>query len=358
MGYSRGGREIRLGSVAATWVEVMNTQFRSLGCARESLDDLISAARDTSPVAGLTHNFYKYPARFSPKFVRAAIRAFTSPGDLVFDPFMGGGTTLVEALYLGRDAVGVDISSLAAFVSEVKTTLYSDADLKKVDLWVREAIQSVNVHAETSTEGIEAPPGYKRHLDRRATWRLSKATEQALATAVQLSPSRLEQFARCAILRTAQWALDSRKRLPPINEFRRTLLATTSSMVHGARDFRQAVEQHRARGIPTARCLTRSTDGVDSDPLWKEFKKPKLVITSPPYPGIHVLYHRWQVDGRKETPAPPKAQVASTKARTAPPPTYFPHIADVISGNFRWPVSSGSRSSARRAGQVPDAAAV
>lgn len=29
-----------------------------------------------------------------------------------------------------------------------------------------------------------------------------------------------------------------------------------------------------------------------------------LVVTSPPYPGIHMLYHRWQVDGRKETPAP------------------------------------------------------
>ena len=32
--------------------------------------------------------------------------------------------------------------------------------------------------------------------------------------------------------------------------------------------------------------------------------KVKLVLTSPPYPGVHVLYHRWQVDGRKETPAP------------------------------------------------------
>jgi len=31
---------------------------------------------------------------------------------------------------------------------------------------------------------------------------------------------------------------------------------------------------------------------------------PKLVITSPPYPGVHVLYHRWQVDGRKEAPLP------------------------------------------------------
>src|SRR5262249_36248387 len=23
-----------------------------------------------------------------------------------------------------------------------------------------------------------------------------------------------------------------------------------------------------------------------------------------PYPGVHVLYHRWQIEGRKETPAP------------------------------------------------------
>ena len=31
---------------------------------------------------------------------------------------------------------------------------------------------------------------------------------------------------------------------------------------------------------------------------------PRLVLTSPPYPGVHVLYHRWQVDGRKEAPLP------------------------------------------------------
>jgi hypothetical protein len=30
----------------------------------------------------------------------------------------------------------------------------------------------------------------------------------------------------------------------------------------------------------------------------------KLILTSPPYPGVHVVYHRWQINGRKETPAP------------------------------------------------------
>ena len=50
---------------------------------RANLTDLVAAARDASPVVGLTHNFYRYPARFSPKFVRAAIEAFSAPDDLI-----------------------------------------------------------------------------------------------------------------------------------------------------------------------------------------------------------------------------------------------------------------------------------
>jgi hypothetical protein len=34
--------------------------------------NLIAGARDTQPVRGLTHNFYRYPARFSPAFVRCS----------------------------------------------------------------------------------------------------------------------------------------------------------------------------------------------------------------------------------------------------------------------------------------------
>ena len=48
-----------------------------------------------NPVGGLTHDYYRYPARFSPEFARACIREFTRPHDVVIDPFMGGGTTLV-----------------------------------------------------------------------------------------------------------------------------------------------------------------------------------------------------------------------------------------------------------------------
>src|SRR5262245_58351843 len=96
---------------------------------------LIDGARNSQPVNGLTHGFYKYPARFSPAFVRAAIETFTEAGDLCLDPHVGGGTVLVEALAAGRDALGVDISALAEFVAKVKTTVFSEAELNKLDRW-------------------------------------------------------------------------------------------------------------------------------------------------------------------------------------------------------------------------------
>lgn len=68
---------------------------------------LVDAINFTGVVSGLTHDFYRYPARFSPLVARAAIESFTLPGDTILDPFSGGGTSLVEALALGRHAVGV-----------------------------------------------------------------------------------------------------------------------------------------------------------------------------------------------------------------------------------------------------------
>jgi hypothetical protein len=271
---------------------------------REQLAALIEAARDQSPVTGLTHNFYRYPARFSPKFVRATIQAFSEPGDFVVDPFMGGGTTLVEALALGRHAVGSDISSLAAFISQAKTTLYSDTELAKLSMWTVRVTARINIHLQGHRFGTYLEAGYLRHLDGPATWRLRKAIEQALFSTSALDSRKLEIFARCVVLRTAQWALDGRVSLPSISEFRETLGQFAEGMLRGAKEFRAAVKGEWGSRPPFARCLTRATAGLDTEPLFRSIPKPRLILTSPPYPGVHVLYHRWQVDGRKETPAP------------------------------------------------------
>src|SRR5688572_6900814 len=50
-----------------------------------------------------------HPGKMLPHLAAYAVAAYTAPGDLVLDPMCGSGTTLVEAVHLGRDAIGVDI---------------------------------------------------------------------------------------------------------------------------------------------------------------------------------------------------------------------------------------------------------
>jgi len=261
----------------------------------------MEAARDERPVSGFTHNHYRYPARFSPRFVAAAIETFTAPGDLVMDPFVGGGTTMVEAAVSGRNAIGVDISSLATFVSEVKTLLLTDAEVSELLWWSFAVTSAVNMHrsADRAEGWVEA--GYHRNIDTRPYWRMRKAVEQAVHSTTELS-ERAERFARCVVLRTAQWALDARRQLPSIDGFRSGLRQNARDMIDAALEYRTAVRVWKRR--PKLLCRQRSAVGLETDRTVLAMGPPRLVLTSPPYPGIHVLYHRWQVGGRKETPAP------------------------------------------------------
>ncbi len=96
---------------------------------------LAEAALYRNPVAGWTHNFYRYPARFSPKFAAAAIELFSKPGDLVLDPYMGGGTSIVEGVVAGRRMIGNDLNSLGSFIARVKVTALNKDDAKAVRSW-------------------------------------------------------------------------------------------------------------------------------------------------------------------------------------------------------------------------------
>ena len=59
-----------------------------------------------------------YRACFKPQLPHFFISRLTSPGDVVFDPFMGRGTTLLEAALLGRDALGNDVNPVSRILVE------------------------------------------------------------------------------------------------------------------------------------------------------------------------------------------------------------------------------------------------
>ncbi|MEK8023225.1 MAG: DNA methyltransferase [Candidatus Hydrogenedentota bacterium] len=58
-----------------------------------------------------------YRACFKPQLPRFFIERLTQPGELVYDPFMGRGTTILEAALLGRHVAGNDINPLSKILS-------------------------------------------------------------------------------------------------------------------------------------------------------------------------------------------------------------------------------------------------
>lgn len=64
---------------------------------------------------------HPYFCRQNNKVVRAHIKAFTKEGDTVMDPFVGSGTTALEALFLNRNVIASDSSNLAVFVTSCLT---------------------------------------------------------------------------------------------------------------------------------------------------------------------------------------------------------------------------------------------
>lgn len=138
------------------------TKTRLVHGAGEQYTAFLDAVYCGTPVGGLTHDFYRYPARFSPQFARKAIEVFTRPGDVVLDPFMGGGTTVVEALALGRRCIGSDLNPLSSFLARVKTTPLSKNDVTALRSWASRLARSINLHSDNSPH--EDWRDYQRNL--------------------------------------------------------------------------------------------------------------------------------------------------------------------------------------------------
>jgi len=257
---------------------------------------LLAAIAANEPVSGHTHNFYRYPARFSPLFVREVIRHYSRPGEVILDPFMGGGTSVVEALASGRKVIGVDLNTIAHFVTTVKTTPLGNYDMDVLREWLTEAQKK---RYKGIGEGEAPVHNLPRHLQK--TW------ADLIAQVEWLPAERQRNFVRCVLLKTGQWAVDCKATVPSGNATLRQFANHFDEMLTAVGEFGDFC---RANGTKKALIrrnrllLCRSTAGLETESKLTEFAKPQLVVTSPPYPAVHILYHRWQVQGRRETPAP------------------------------------------------------
>ena len=94
------------------------------------------------------HRWFKYREGYSMDIVKDLIK---ESDKTILDPFCGCGSTLLSAKLLGKDAVGIDVNPISAFVTKVKVTIYNENDLSKINQVVKRIVRS------NSSEKIEKP---------------------------------------------------------------------------------------------------------------------------------------------------------------------------------------------------------
>ena len=265
--------------------------------------NLIEAANDKSKVRGYTHRFYTYPGGFSPIFVESAIKTFTKKEDLVLDPFMGGGTSLIEAIRLNRKVVGIDLNPIAYFVTKVKITKLSKAQIDKIELWAFLMSQNLNYKLKNDQFTKEALSiiNYKG-LGRKEIFNLKtiiKGTSFYLEKLKEIKDKKVKDFLKLLILRCLHSTLHDKRPIADFHIFKRKIRSNSLDMLEGMRNLDKYLINSRNKFS----IYSKSSTKINKTKELKS-KKVKLIITSPPYPGINISYSRWQIHGRRNTTLP------------------------------------------------------
>lgn len=140
---------------------------------------------------GPVHSMCSYQGKMKPALAHHLVKCFSSPGDVVLDPFSGAGTIPLEACRMGRRGYGIDISRLGHVLTLAKVAKASpvklegllgelEASIKKYKLKPGEIERAAEVrfnsaipdyfHPETLREVIAARSFFLSRWDSGAEW--------------------------------------------------------------------------------------------------------------------------------------------------------------------------------------------
>jgi DNA modification methylase len=96
------------------------------------------------------HRLHPYLGKFIPQLVEWFLTRYFRPDDVIFDPFMGSGTTLVQANEQKMHAMGIDISEFNCRIARVKTQKYDPVK-------ARSEILDAEKHTQRFSQRLIAP---------------------------------------------------------------------------------------------------------------------------------------------------------------------------------------------------------
>ena len=236
------------------------------------------------------HRLHPYLGKFVPELVEVLLRRYVEPCGRVLDPFAGSGTTLVQSLESGHDAVGVDFAPFNCLLMRVKKAAYDVQALRR-DL--EAALVGAEERAWDGKPSAQAS-AYVRE------WYAPRAAAELLAFRASLEGSESVDVLRVVLARAARSArrtthfdLDfprvpqtepylcrkHRRVCRPVEEARRFLLRYTKDTLA------------RIEAFAEVRGAGSSATVLHGNARMLELGGPFTgVITSPPYPGL-IDYH-------------------------------------------------------------------
>lgn len=246
----------------------------------------------------LTHRLHPYPAKFIPQIPNALIQELSSVGETVADIFCGSGTTLVEALLLKRNAIGIDANPLACLISEAKTSCLHEEDVELLEALANRANELADtlcMHNEGSLFGTSPFASRSwRPDDPAMTFWFEQSVIEELAEILswcRALPSDSSQKLALTtfssiIVAVSRQDSDTRyvrrqKDVKPGDAARRFARALIDA-IYVAREFSELVEPRFSCSVRCENILSRPEVG-----------RVQLVVCSPPYPNAYSyhLYH-------------------------------------------------------------------
>ncbi len=120
------------------------------------------------------HRMHPYLGKFIPQLVEYFLRRYFKPGDTILDPFMGSGTTLVEASVLGMNSVGIDLSEFNCTISRAKTSIANVPSLEKE---IKDVITKIDQFVSSNSYKLNRFSSRSEYLNK---WYSERALQELL----------------------------------------------------------------------------------------------------------------------------------------------------------------------------------
>lgn len=234
----------------------------------------------------LTHSYHRYPAKFIPQLAARVIKENSQAGDLICDPFMGSGTTLVEAIVNGREAYGTDINPVAVMIAKAKTTPIEPAKLRhEVDAvfsYLKAALQKDRGQALLTDTSLDyAIPRHNR-IDYWFPEKQKRELALILARIKKVNDPDIQTFLLCSfsnILKGCSiWMMKSVK--PTRDWHKQPASPYQSFILQTKRMMKKNLEFWEVLGGRKVNCIV---DNNDARKLSLKDDSTTLIVSSPPY---------------------------------------------------------------------------